>query len=58
MLRVQEKEEIINKLVLMIFMEEEWEEIEFPTRKKKYIARYKKGRIYSKGKLVIKSRKK
>jgi hypothetical protein len=39
-------------------MEEQLEEIEFPTRKKKYIARYKKGRVYSKGKLVIKSKEK
>jgi len=37
---------------------EEWRNIEFPTRKKKYIARYKKGRVYKKGKLVLKSKKK
>jgi len=36
----------------------EIEDIEATKRKKKYIARYKKGRIYKKGKLVLKSKKK
>lgn len=35
----------------------EVEDIEMPKRKKKYIARYKKGRRYKKGKLVLKSKK-
>ena len=34
------------------------DEIETPRRKKKYIARYKRGRVYKKGKLVLKSKKK
>jgi len=33
-------------------------DIETPRRKKKYIARYKKGRVYKKGKLVLKPKKK
>jgi len=36
----------------------EIDDIEMPRRKKKYIARYKKGRVYKKGKLVLKSKKK
>ena len=32
------------------------EDIEFPIRKKKYVARYKKGRVYKKGKLVLKKK--
>jgi len=36
----------------------EIEDIEPSKRKKKYISRYKKGRIYKKGKLILKSKKK
>ena len=39
-------------------MKENWEDVEYPKRKKKYVKRYKKGRIYKKGKLVLKSKKK
>jgi len=36
----------------------EIKDIKMPRHKKKYIARYKKGRVYKKGKLILKSRKK
>ena len=50
----------INKSVKRLKMSKkkfEIENIEMPKRKKKYIARYKKGRVYKKGKLVLKSKR-
>ncbi len=46
-----------QKSIRIIMKDDDIDEIKLPSRRKKYVSRYKKGRVYSKGRLVLKGKK-